>query len=102
MKLPVGGDRLELLSAGITGCSLELVFRWNDNPDLLGMRFEIPDTTEHPAWTRWAPQMVEEWVQYAVRVTLIEEMQTCLLHRACKEFDGRVLWLHSPDDVEGA
>jgi hypothetical protein len=72
MSLPVGGDTLVLASAALSGRYLELVFTWNDLPGLLGVRIEVPDTTAHPAWQRWEPQTVEEWVQYAIRVTLPE------------------------------
>lgn len=96
LQIPVGGDRLTLEEASIVGDLLAIVFRWNDFPELLGIRFTIPDTTGHPAWTMWAPYSVEEWVMYAIRVTLIEEMQTGLLQRGRHEFDGRVTWLHIP------
>lgn len=94
MERPVGGDQLQLMSIRVSGGYLEVVFRWNDYPTAIGYRVELPDTTAHPAWNRWAPQTVEEWVEYAVRVTLIEDMQTGLLQRGGHDFDGDVLWLN--------
>ncbi|EMY34062.1 hypothetical protein D477_011606 [Arthrobacter crystallopoietes BAB-32] len=93
MVRPVGGDALALISLRVAAGFLELVFRWNDYPQPLGYRVELPDTTDHPVWTRWAPQAVEEWVEYAVRFTLIEDMQTGLLQYGGRHFDGEVLWL---------
>lgn len=98
MERPVGGDQLQLMSIRIAGGFLEVVFRWNDYLTAIGYRVELPDTTTHQAWIRWAPQTVEEWVEYAVRVTLIEDMQTGLLQRGGHDFDGEVLWL----DLDGS
>lgn len=93
MKLPVGGDRLRIISIDVAGQNLELVYAWNDVPTSLGYRVELPDTTEHAAWKKWAPKTIEEWTMYAVRVTLIEDMQTGLLVWGKRHLERGVLWL---------
>ncbi|GLB69067.1 hypothetical protein [Arthrobacter mangrovi] len=93
MVRPVGGDTLNLISLRVVDGYLEVVFRWNERPEQFGYRVELPDTTDHPSWTKWAPQTVEEWVEYAVRFSLIEDMQTGLLPYGRRRFDGSVLWL---------
>jgi hypothetical protein len=98
MGLPVGGDRLQIFSIDIVGQDLELVYYWNDVPTRLGYRVELPDTTEHPAWKKWAPKTVEEWTMYAVRVTLIEDMQTGLLAWGNRKSERDVLWLEPGHD----
>lgn len=95
MRLPVGGDSLRILSIEIVDRNLELVYHWNDIPTPLGYRVELPDTTEHPAWKKWGPKTVEEWTMYAVRVSLIEDMQTGLLVRGKTHMERGVLWLET-------
>ncbi len=93
MVRPVGGDTLNLVALRVVAGYLEVVFRWNQCPEQLGYRVELPDTTDHPSWTKWAPGTVEEWVEYALRFSLIEDMQTGLLQYGRRHFDGSVVWL---------
>jgi hypothetical protein len=93
MSIPAGPDKLRVRSLELINGRFELIFDWNDFPDPLGFRFEVPGTTDHPSWRNWAPATVDEWAQYAVHVAFLEEMQTGLLYRARRDFDGNVIWL---------
>jgi hypothetical protein len=96
MSVPVDPDRLTIRSLELVNGQVELVFEWNDFPDLLGIRFIVPDTTSHHSWRQWAPATADEWAEYAIRVTFLEEMQTGLLYRGRRGFDGSIVWLSQP------
>jgi hypothetical protein len=100
MSIPAEPDKLRIRSLELVNGQLELIFDWNDFPDPLGIRFEVPDTTDHRSWRTWAPATVDEWAQYAIQVTFLEEMQTGLLHRARRDFDGSIIWLARPPENE--
>lgn len=91
-------NTIDVKSVEIADGFVQLIFRWDQYPDLLGMRFEAPDTTDHPAWTNWAPQSIHEWAIYAVLLQALENMQTGFLYWGRRCFDGRIVWLEVQDD----
>lgn len=87
----------EVRSVEIAGNDVQVLFEWAKPGVLYGIRIEIPDTTDHPSWQDWRPQTLEEWATYAVKWKMIEELETGLLGRTSRSFDGRVTWLELPD-----
>lgn len=87
----------EVRSVEIAGTEVLVLFEWAKPGMLYGVRIEIPDTTDHHSWREWAPQTMEEWATYAVRWKMIEELETGLVGRTTRSFDGHVTWLELPD-----
>ncbi|WP_269045475.1 hypothetical protein [Paenarthrobacter sp. Z7-10] len=60
MKIAVEPDRFGVRSVELHDGQIELIFNWNEYPDPLGVRFDLPDNTAHRSWAEWAPATVEE------------------------------------------
>lgn len=100
LERPWGGAGFRLRSVALEADELHITFGWERNPTRFGVKLAVPERTSDEVWTRWAPESVDEWVEYAVRVTLVEELETGLTRRARRTCSGGVTWLEL-DDRQG-
>lgn len=97
LERPWSGADFRLRSVIADAGELWITFWWERNPTLFGVKVALPQCTSDEVWTRWAPGSVDEWVEYAVRVTLEEELLTGLTRRAHRSHGDGVTWLDLED-----
>lgn len=97
LERPWFGTGFRLRSVVMEAGELHITFWWERNPTPFGVKLAVPQRTSDEAWTRWAPGSVDEWVEYAVRVTLVEELETGLTRRAGRTCSEGVTWLELDD-----
>lgn len=97
LERPWGGAGFRLKSVAVEADELHITFGWERNPTLFGVKLAVPARTSDEVWTRWAPGSVDEWVEYAVRVTFVEELETGLTRRARRRCSEGVTWLELDD-----
>lgn len=93
LNRPQTGPAYRLDAVVLDGAELLVTFWWERNPLLFGVRFALPRRTTDEVWTRWDPASLDEWVEYAIWVTFIEEVQTGLTRRARRVHADGVVWL---------
>ena len=93
LEHPGAGVEFRLRSVVAEAGELQITFWWERNPTIFGVNLATPSSSRDPIWTRWDPGSIDEWVEYAVRVTLMEELLTGLTWRALRSTSEGVTWL---------